>query len=107
MNLLQWLLNCPPVSPLLLRSLLDGVQCRYPGVIAPVIDQINPDEAIVEASNVSVHLNDEVMMPDMENGTVTTSIVSGTPGDYLTVVPTFSPKPPWKIVRTQTMMLKL
>lgn len=50
-------------------------------LFAPVTDRINP----VEASNVSVHLNDEITMPDIENGTVATRVASGTPGDHLTV----------------------
>lgn len=54
-------------------------------LFAPVTDQINPDEATVEASNVSVHLNDEITIPDMEDDTVATCIASGTPGDHLTI----------------------
>lgn len=86
MNLLPWLLNWPPrpaavVAFLFVTAFSVGTLVLF----APVTDQINPDEATVEASNVSVHLNDEITMPDIENGTVATCIASGTPGDHLTV----------------------
>jgi len=85
-NLLPWLLDWPPRPAavgafLLLTAFSVGTLVLF----APVTDQITPDEATVEASNVSVHLNDEITMPDIENGTVTTCMASGTPGDHLTV----------------------
>jgi hypothetical protein len=85
-NLLPWLLNWPPrpaaiVAFLFVTAFSVGTLVLF----APVTDQINPDEATVEVSNVSVHLNDEIAMPDIENGTVATCIASGTPGDHLTV----------------------
>jgi len=57
-NLLPWLLNWPPrptavVAFLLLTAFSVGTLVLF----APVTDQINPDEATVEASNVSVHLS--------------------------------------------------
>lgn len=54
-------------------------------LFAPITDQISPDQATVEVSNASVHLNDEIKIPDPENGTVAKCIASGTPGDHLTV----------------------
>jgi hypothetical protein len=85
-NLLPWLLDWPPrpasiIAFLLLTAFSVGTLVLF----APVTDQINPDEATVEATNVSVHLNDDITMPDIENGTVATCIASGTPGDHLTV----------------------
>jgi hypothetical protein len=85
-NLLPWLLNWPPrpaavVAFLFVTAFSVGTLVLF----APVTDQINPDEATVEASNVSVHLNDEITMPEIENGTVATCMASGTPGDHLTV----------------------
>lgn len=85
-NLLPWLLNWPPrpasiIAFLLLTAFSVGTLLLF----APVTDQINPDDATVEAANVSVHLNDEITMPDIENGTVGRCIASGTPGDHLTV----------------------
>lgn len=85
-NLLPWLLDWPPhpasiIAFLLLTAFSVGTLVLF----APVTDQINPDDATVEATNVSVHLNDEITVPDIENGTVATCISSGTPGDHLTV----------------------
>ena len=85
-NLLPRLLNWPPrpasiIAFLLLTAFSVGTLVLF----APVTDQINPDDATVETTNVSVHLNDEISMSDIENGTVATCIASGTPGDHLTV----------------------
>jgi len=85
-NLLPWLLNWPPrpaavVAFLFVTAFSVGTLVLF----APVTDQINPDEATVEASNVSVHLNDEITVPDIDNGTVATCVASGTPGNHLTV----------------------
>lgn len=85
-NLLPWLLNWPPRPAAVIAFLfVTAFSVGTLVLFAPVTDQINPDEATVEASNVSVHLNDEITMPDMENGTVATCVASGTPGDHLTV----------------------
>jgi len=85
-NLLPWLLDWPPrPASVLAFLLLTAFSVGTLVLFAPVTDRINPDEATVEASNVSVHLNDEVTMPDTENGTVATCVASGTPGDHLTV----------------------
>ncbi|WP_255152907.1 hypothetical protein [Halorarius halobius] len=86
MNVLPWLLNWPPrpgavIAFLFVTAFSVGTLVLF----TPVTDQINPDEATVEASNVSVYLNDEITMPDIENGTVATCVASGTPGDHLTV----------------------
>lgn len=85
-NLLSWLLDWPPrpasiIAFLLLTAFSVGTLVLF----APITDQINPDDATVEATNVSVHLNDEITVPDIENDTVATCIASGTPGDHLTV----------------------
>jgi hypothetical protein len=85
-NLLPWLLNWPPrPASIVVFLLLTAFSVGTLMLFAPVTDQINPDEVTVEASNVSVHLNDEITMPDAENGTVATCIASGTPGDHLSV----------------------
>jgi hypothetical protein len=85
-NLLPWLLDWPPrPASVLAFLLLTAFSVGTLVLFAPVTDQINPDEPTVEASNVSVHLNDEITIPDMENDTVTTCVASGTPGDHLTV----------------------
>lgn len=85
-NLLPWLLDWPPrpasiVAFLLLTAFSVGTLALF----APVTDQIDPDDATVETTNVSVHLNDEISMPDRESDTVATCLGSGTPGDHLTV----------------------
>ncbi|MDG5777430.1 hypothetical protein VB773_21800 [Haloarculaceae archaeon H-GB2-1] len=86
MNLLPWLLDWPPrPASIIVFLLLTAFSVGTLVLFAPVTDQINPDDATVEATNVSVHLNDEVTMPDIENGTVETCISSGTPGDHMTV----------------------
>jgi hypothetical protein len=85
-NLLPWLLDWPPRPAAIVTFLfLTAFSVGSLVLFAPVTDQISPDEATVEVSNASVHLNDEITMPDMENGSVATCIASGTPGDHLTV----------------------
>lgn len=86
MKLLPWLLNWPPrpatiVAFLLVTAFSVGTLVLF----APVTDQIGPDEASVEVANASVHLNDELEIPDEGNGSVVTCLSSGTPGDHLTV----------------------
>lgn len=86
MNLLPWLLDWPPhpasiIAFLLLTAFSVGTLVLF----APATDQINPDNATVETTKISVHLNDEISIPDIENGTVATCIANGTPGDHLTV----------------------
>lgn len=85
-NLLPWLLNWPPRPASIIAFLfLTAFSVGSLVLFAPITDQINPDESTIEASNVSVQLNDEITMPDIENDTVATCIASGTPGDQLTV----------------------
>lgn len=80
MNLLPWLLDWPlrPAS-IITFLLLTAFSVGTLVLFAPVTDQINPDDPTVEATNVSIHLSDEISMPDIENGTVGRCISSGTP----------------------------
>lgn len=86
MDPLPWLLDWPPrpasvIAFLLLTAFSFGTLALF----APVTDQLGPDEATVEVSNASVHLNDELEIPDEDGGSVMTCTASGTPGDHLTV----------------------
>ncbi|MFC4549932.1 MULTISPECIES: hypothetical protein [Halorussus] len=83
---MPWLLNWPPrpasiVAFLFVTAFSVGTLILF----APITNQISPDEPSVEVSNVSVHLNDEIRIPDVGNGTVAKCIASGTPGDHVTV----------------------
>ncbi len=86
MILLPWLLDWPPRPRSVLAFLV--VTAFSVGTLvlfAPLTDQMSPDESTVEVANVSVHLNDEIEMPDVESDTVVTCTSSGTPGDHLAV----------------------
>lgn len=86
MNLLPWLLNWPPrPASIVVFLLLTAFSVGTLILFAPITDQISPDESTVEVSNASVHLNDEIRIPDVGNGTVAKCIASGTPGDHFTV----------------------
>ncbi len=86
MNLLPWLLDWPPrpatvVAVLLVTALGVGTLVLF----APLADPAGPDEAALELSEASVHLNDEIEIPDGGDGTVAGCRSSGTPGDHLLV----------------------
>lgn len=85
-NLLPWLLDWPPrPASVLAFLLLTAFSVGTLALFAPVTDQFGPDEAAVEISNASVHLNDEIEIPNEDGGGVMTCLASGTPGDHLTV----------------------
>lgn len=86
MNLLPWLLDWPPKPAavgvfLLLTAFGAGTLVAFGGVT----DEISGGNVTVEATDLSVTLNDEVDFPDGENGTVRTCLRVGTPGDRITV----------------------
>lgn len=86
MSLLPWLLDWPPRPASIVAFLfVTAFSVGTLVLLAPTTDQISPEEPTVEVSNVSIHLNDEVEIPDIGNGTVAKCTASGTPGDHFTV----------------------
>jgi hypothetical protein len=85
-DLLPWLLDWPPRRATIAIFLVVTVFSVGTLVLfAPVTDQINPDEATIEVTNVSVQLNDDITIPEGDNGTVQECVSSGIPGDHLAV----------------------
>ncbi|KAB1190777.1 MULTISPECIES: hypothetical protein [Haloferax] len=87
MNVLPWLLDWPPhpltvVFVLLLTVFSAGTLLLFGGVT----DEAPTQKVSIEATDVTVRLNDDFRYPDLENGTVHTCLSSGTPGDHLSVL---------------------
>jgi hypothetical protein len=86
MDLLPWLLNWPPRrATIAIFLLVTAFSVGTLVLFAPVMDQINPDEATIEVTNVSIQLNDNITIPEGGNGTVQECVSSGIPGDHLAV----------------------
>lgn len=85
MEVLPWLLNWPPRRGtvavfLLLTTFSVGTLALFGGVT----DEIRTDNVTVDATDLTVRLNDELTIPDT-NGSVRTCMASGTPGDSVSV----------------------
>lgn len=86
MNVLPWLLDWPPSRGtvavfLLVTTASVGTLVVFGGVT----DEIAAENVTVDASDVTVRLNDEMSVPD-GNGSVQTCLGSGTPGDSVSVI---------------------
>lgn len=87
MNVLPWLLDWPPNRAsvavfLVLTAFSVGTLVLFGGVT----DEITSENVTVEATDLSVRLNDDIDFPDAANGTVQKCLASGTPGDSILVV---------------------
>ena len=87
MNVLPWLLDWPPrpaaiAAFLLLSAFTAGTLVAFGGVT----DEITRENVTVEATDLTVSLNDEGEFPDAGTGTVQTCLASGTPGDRISVL---------------------
>lgn len=87
MNLLPWLLDWPPrpatvVAFLLVTAFSVGTVVAFGGVT----DRPASENVTVDASDVTVRLNDETDLPDVGNDTVARCLGVGTPGDSIGVL---------------------
>lgn len=87
MNVLPWLFDWPPNRAsvalfLFLTAFSVGTLVLFGGVT----DESTSKNVTVEATDLSVHLNDDTDPLDAANGTVQKCLASGTPGDSILVV---------------------
>lgn len=85
MNVLPWLLDWPPslgtVAVFLLVTVVSvATLAAFGGVVEDTADNVT-----IETADLSVRLNDDGGVPDVEAGTVRTCLASGTPGDSIGV----------------------
>ena len=86
MDVLPWLLDWPPsraavATFLVLTAVSVGTLIAFGGVT----DEITRENVTVDATDVSVRLNDEGAVPDLGEG-VQTCLASGTPPDSVAVI---------------------